>query len=73
MFRNQRTDTQYVSIALSDASTSKLVTDRNSQYDGLQPRPVAESKWGIGWRTLTSIIFFYVLGTPPVDPRAHNR
>ncbi|KAL2673642.1 hypothetical protein Neosp_012085 [[Neocosmospora] mangrovei] len=61
MFRNQRTDTQYVSIALSDASTSKLVTDQNAQFDGLQPRPVAESKWGIGWRTLTSIIFFYVL------------
>ncbi|RSL88902.1 hypothetical protein CEP51_001511 [Fusarium floridanum] len=62
MFRSQRSDTEYVSIALSDASTSKLVSDRNSQFDASQPpRSVAESKWGIGWRTLTSIIFFYVL------------
>ncbi|KAI8649756.1 hypothetical protein NCS55_01438400 [Fusarium keratoplasticum] len=64
MFRSQPT-TEYVSIALSDVSTSKLVSDRSSQFDDLQPPPpprsVAESRWGIGWRTLTSILFFYVL------------
>ncbi|KAM0429978.1 hypothetical protein ACHAPT_005984 [Fusarium lateritium] len=64
MFRSQKQQpTEYVSIALSDASTSKLVSDRSPQFDGLPPPPrsVAESRWGIGWRTLTSILFFYVL------------
>ncbi|KAH6894530.1 hypothetical protein B0T10DRAFT_590166 [Thelonectria olida] len=52
--------TEYLLLLLSDSSTS-APQDSASISITTHPKPAAESKWGVGWRTLSSIVFFYIL------------
>lgn len=51
---------KYTECSVSDVDNVKSETD----HSGDPPSANAnESQWGIGWRTLTTIISLYVLGT----------
>lgn len=61
---------EYVSIRPVDTTLS--LSTAETQSVEIKPQdPIAESKWGIGWRTVSSMVFFFVLGKSDSGPRLH--